>query len=55
VALSRISLSLNPGYYRCVMHGSASMDFFDRAIARAKRLRATQPVAVAAQYDAAHD
>jgi Protein of unknown function (DUF2442) len=31
------------------------MDSFDRAIARAKRRRATQPVAVAAQYDAAHD
>jgi hypothetical protein len=31
------------------------MDSFERAIARAKRRRATQPVAVAAQYDAAHD
>jgi len=31
------------------------MDLFDRATARAKRRRATQPVAVAVQYDAAHD
>ena len=31
------------------------MDSFERAIARAKRRQATQPMAVAAEYDAAHD